>query len=305
MDRRRFLTSMATGGLALVSIPSLAAGNKENKITILHTNDTHSHIDPFPDNHKRYPGKGGVNRRKALVDRIRAEEENVLLLDAGDIFQGTPYFNMHGGELEFRVMSAMGYDAATMGNHDFDAGIEGFEKMLPYAEFPFLTTNYNFDDTVLKGKTKAYKVFQKGGLKVGVFGVGVELNGLVSKELYKETRYLDPVEKANHYATILKHEEGCDLVICLSHLGFKPRHNKMCDPVLAKETENIHLIIGGHSHTFLEKPEMMKNKVGKQVLVNQVGWAGLILGRVDFYFDKNGDPDLWASNVISTQYNIV
>ncbi|MCB9224000.1 MAG: metallophosphatase [Crocinitomicaceae bacterium] len=303
MDRRRFVRTFATGSLALASLPSFASG-KENKITILHTNDTHSHIDPFPLDDKKYPGQGGVNRRKALIDRIRKEEDHVLLLDAGDIFQGTPYFNMHHGELEFKVMTAMGYDAATMGNHDFDAGIEGFEKMLPHANFPFLCANYDFKDTILKDKTLAFKVFNKGGMKIGVFGVGVELNGLVSKELYKETNYLDPIEKANYYANHLKNEEKCDLVICLSHLGYVPRHNKMCDPVLAENTENIHLIIGGHSHTFLDEPQMYKNKAGKQVLINQVGWAGLILGRIDFYFNTNGDPDLWASNVINTNYNI-
>ncbi|MBD3635821.1 MAG: metallophosphoesterase [Crocinitomicaceae bacterium] len=304
MDRRRFITKMATGGVALVALPSIAAGNKENKLTILHTNDTHSHIDPFPANHKRYPGQGGVNRRKALIDQIRKEEEQVLLLDAGDIFQGTPYFNMHGGELEFKVMSAMKYDAATMGNHDFDAGLDGFVNMLPHAEFPFLCTNYDFDNTVAKGRTQPYKIFNKGPLRIGVFGVGVELEGLVSKELYKDTVYLNPVEQANHYATILKNDEKCDLVICLSHLGFKKRHNDMCDPIFATETENIDLIIGGHSHTFMDKPEMHKNKAGKSVLINQVGWAGLILGRIDFYFDAKGNPDVWASNVLSTNYEI-
>jgi 5'-nucleotidase len=304
MERRRFLTSMATGSLALMSLPSLAAGNKENKLTILHTNDTHSHIDPFPIGHKKYSGKGGVNRRKALIDRIRKEEEHVLLLDAGDIFQGTPYFNMHGGELEFKVMSAMGYDAATMGNHDFDAGIDGFERMLPHAQFPFLCSNYDFSNTVLKDKTSTSQVFKKGPLKIGVFGIGVELDGLVSKELFGDTVYQDPIAKASEQARVLKHDNGCDLVVCLSHLGYKTRHNDMCDPVLAENSENIDLIIGGHSHTFLDKPVMKKNKAGKSVLINQVGWAGLILGRIDFYFDTKGNPDVWASNTLSTTYDI-
>ncbi|MEX1003229.1 MAG: metallophosphatase [Crocinitomicaceae bacterium] len=305
MDRRVFITKIATGGVVLAALPSIAAGNKENKLTILHTNDTHSHIDPFPADHKRHANQGGVNRRKAVIDQIRKEEDQVLLLDAGDIFQGTPYFNMHGGELEFKVMSAMQYDAATMGNHDFDAGLEGFHKVLPHANFPFLCTNYDFKDTLLKDKTQAYKVFKKGKLKIGVFGVGVELNGLVSKELYQDTVYLDPVERANHHARLLKQDEKCDLVICLSHLGYTPRMNKMCDKVLAEETSNIDLIIGGHSHTFMKKPEMCKNKDGKSVLINQVGWAGLILGRIDFYFDTKGNPEVWASNVLSTQYEIV
>ena len=304
MDRRRFLTQMATGGVALAALPSIAAGNKENKITILHTNDTHSRIDPFPENHKRHAGKGGVNRRKALIDQIREDEEHVLLLDAGDIFQGTPYFNMYGGELELKLMSEMGYDAATMGNHDFDAGLDGFVKAHPHADFPFLCTNYDFDNTVLKGKTQPFKTFEKGGLKIGVFGVGVELEGLVSKNLYGDTVYLDPIEKANYWAAYLKNEEKCNMVICLSHLGYKARLNNMDDKVLAKETENIELIIGGHSHTFLDKPDMRKNKAGKSVLINQVGWAGIILGRIDFYFDKKGNPDVWASAHLNTNYDI-
>lgn len=305
MERRRFIRSLATGSLALATIPSFAAGNKENKLTILHTNDTHSHIDPFPENHKKHPNQGGVNRRKALIDLIRSEEPQVLLLDAGDIFQGTPYFNIHKGELELKVMSLMGYDAATMGNHDFDAGLDGFAKAFPHANFPFLCGNYDFSNTQLKDFTQPYKTFDKGSVKVGVFGIGVELDGLVFKEYYGDTVYLDPIEKANEIAAHLRLEEKCDLVICLSHLGYFARLNRTCDTVLAAETENIDLIIGGHSHTFLKEPEMHKNKVGKSVLINQVGWAGLILGRIDFYFDKKGKPDVWASNHISTNYEIV
>ena len=304
MDRRKFLTSIATGSLAIASLSSFKNKQKGHKITILHTNDTHSHIDPFPENHKKYPNKGGVNRRKSLIDIIRTEEKEVLLLDSGDIFQGTPYFNVHGGELEFKVMSSMGYDAATMGNHDFDGGIDGFIKAMPHASFPFICSNYDFSDTDLQGKTIPYKMFQKGAIRVGVFGLGVELDGLVPKDLYKDTQYLNPVEKANHYAAILKNEYECNLVICLSHLGHYSRLNEMCDKELAAETENIDLIIGAHTHTFMDKPEMHKNRVGKSVLINQVGWAGLFLGRVDFYFDNKGNPELWASNFMSTQYEI-
>lgn len=304
MERRKFLRNISTGSLALFSLSSFKAVDDRKKVTILHTNDTHSHIDPFPVNHSKYPNLGGAGRRKHLIDLIREEEKQVMLLDAGDIFQGTPYFNMHGGELEFKLMSEMQYDAATMGNHDFDAGIEGFEKMLPFAKFPFLCSNYDFSNTILNGKTERYKVFKKGGVKVGVFGIGVELEGLVTPQLYKETQYLDPIVNAQRTADLLKNDLGCNLVICLSHLGYKPKLNKMCDPVLAKETDNIDLIIGGHTHTFLEQAEMHKNKQGKAVLINQVGWAGLILGRVDFYFDKDGNPDLWASNTLNTNYSV-
>jgi 5'-nucleotidase len=302
MKRRRFIRNMVTGSAALWTLTSATQlAKSRRKLTILHTNDTHSHIDPFPENHRKYAGKGGVERRLRLIQLIREAEKNVLLLDAGDIFQGTPYFNIHGGELEFRLMSKMGYDAATMGNHDFDAGIEGFEKMLPHANFPFICSNYDFKNTILNNKTKRHHIFVKEDIKIGVFGLGVELDGLVSPELYKETRYLDPIIHAQHQADSLK-EAGCQLVICLSHLGYKARRNKMCDPVLAESTTGIDLIIGGHSHTFMDQVEMHKNKKGKPVLINQVGWAGLVLGRIDFYFKDNGEADLFSSIPLNTNY---
>jgi len=311
MDRRQFLYSIGGGVVVTTTISSQFKDQKTfgksrhaNKVTILHTNDTHSHIDSFPANHKKYPSKGGVNKRKSLVDSIRKSEKNVLLLDAGDIFQGTPYFNLYGGELELKVMSAIGYDAATIGNHDFDGSIDGFNKALPHANFPFICSNYDFSNTVLNGKTHPYRIFRKGHITIGVFGIGVELDGLVSKEMYKETQYQDPIKQAQKHADILKNELNCNLVICLSHLGCFAKQNDMCDTVLAKETSNIDLIIGGHTHTFLDKPEMHKNKNGKAVLINQVGWAGIMLGRIDFYFDHKGNPDLWASINMPTNLEI-
>ena len=300
MERRRFIKNIGIGSAGLISLTSGKWGDARKKVTILHTNDTHSHIDPFPLNHSKYPGQGGVERRKQLIDLIREEEKNVLLLDAGDIFQGTPFFNVHGGEIELKLMSAMGYDAATMGNHDFDGGMEGFLKALPHANFPFLCANYDFSQTVLAGQTKPYQIFKKSGIKIGVFGLGVELDGLVSRELYKETRYLDPIQTAQNWASFLRHEEGCQLVICLSHLGYEPRLNAACDKVLATETSEIDLIIGGHSHTFMERAEIWKNKDGKPALINQVGWAGLMLGRVDFEFNSKNELDSFSmSNQIA------
>lgn len=304
MERRGFLRSITTGGIAAFALSSAGWVDNRKKVTILHTNDTHSHIDPFPENHSKYPGLGGAGRRKKLIDLIREDEREVLLLDAGDIFQGTPFFNIHGGELEFKLMSEMGYDAATMGNHDFDAGIGGFDRMLPHANFPFLCGNYDFSDTILNNKTKPYQIFKKNGLKIGVFGIGVELEGLVSPELFKATQYLDPIVNAQKIADELKNDHKCNMVICLSHLGYKSKLNKMCDPFLAAETTNIDLIIGGHTHTFLKQAEMHKNKADKAVLINQVGWAGLVLGRIDLYFDKRGNPDLYTSNVLNTNYSI-
>lgn len=257
------------------------------KLIVLHTNDLHSRIEPFPMNGGPNQGLGGISRRAALIEQIRATEEHVLLIDAGDIFQGTPYFNFFGGELEFKLMSQMGYDAATIGNHDFDAGIDGLEKQLPHANFPFIISNYDFKDTILDGRTKAYKIVKKGKLRIGMIGLGIELEGLVPKTLYKETRYLNPVDMANHYATVLKKEEKCDLVICLSHLGYKYRSNKVSDVSLAGQSRHIDLIIGGHTHTLLKQPERVLNLDGEPVLINQVGWGGMHLGCIELLFERN------------------
>jgi len=289
-NRREFLRVIA-GSAALAGFSSfpldLLAGHEYEKITILHTNDVHSHIDPFPMNDPKYAGLGGVARRSALIKQIRGKEKNVLLFDAGDVFQGTPYFNMYGGEIELKMMSEMGYDACTMGNHDFDNGMEGFLKQLPLANFPFLCSNYDFTDTPLQEKTQTTKIFEKGGIKTGVFGLGIELQGLVDKKLYGNTRYMDPLSKANYYAHHLKKEMKCDLVICLSHLGYKYGDMKISDEILAKQSRYIDLVIGGHTHTFLDEPSRYKNQEGKEVLVAQTGWAGIKLGRIDYYFEKN------------------
>jgi 5'-nucleotidase len=289
-SRRSFLKKSLIGGagiFALNAIPTdVFAKNDLVKITLLHTNDVHSHIDPFPDNDPKYPGLGGAVRRAALIKKIRTEEKNVLLLDAGDIFQGTPYFNMYGGELEFKLMSMMGYDASTIGNHDFDNGIDGLVKQLPHANFPFINCNYDFSDTAMNGKTLPYKVFIKDEIKIGVFGIGIELDGLVDKRMYGKTIYLNPAEKAAQVSHRLKFEEKCDLIICLSHLGFTSKAGKINDVDLAKQSKNIDLIIGAHTHTFLDTPLEYENSDQKKVLVAQVGWAGIRLGRIDYIFEK-------------------
>ena len=297
MDRKKFLKTIGGGTLALTLAPNLLLAenfkfleqNSDYKLTILHTNDQHSRIEPFDSSYSRNPNQGGFARRAALIQKIREEEKNVLLLDSGDTFQGTPYFNFFGGELEFKLMSMMGYDASTMGNHDFDNGLEGFKKVLPNAKFPFICSNYDFKNTILDGQTLPYKVFNKNGIKVGIFGVGIELAGLVGKKSYGETVWQNPIEIAQHYATFLRNEKKCDLVICLSHIGYDYKDNprKISDKILASQTDGIDLILGGHTHTFLPEPQTFVNKSGKNVMVNQVGWAGLLLGKINFYFDKN------------------
>ncbi|QAR30575.1 twin-arginine translocation signal domain-containing protein [Ornithobacterium rhinotracheale] len=286
LSRRKFLatTSAATALALLPSIPAWAKSNTK-KITILHTNDQHSRIEPFETSENpKYSNKGGFARRAALIDKIRKEEPNVLLLDAGDIFQGTPYFNFFGGELEFKLMSKMSYEASTMGNHDFDNGLAGFDKQLKHANFDFICSNYDFTNTILDGKTKKYKIIDKGGIKIGIFGLGIDPVGLISKENYLETKYLDPIEISQEMTRTLK-DKKCDMIICLSHIGYKYDTPKISDCELAAKTQDIDLIIGGHTHTFLPHPTEILNKAGKPTIVNQVGWAGLYLGRLDFYFD--------------------
>lgn len=302
MKRRDFIQKTAAS-TALIGLGfSLESFNSPDikKLTILHTNDVHSHIDPFPATDPRNPNMGGVARRAALIENIRKENSNVLLLDAGDIFQGTPYFNYYGGELEFKLMSMMKYDASTIGNHDFDNGIDGLFAQLPHASFDFISSNYDFKNTVMNGLVHPYKIFIKEGIKVGVFGLGIELDGLVDKKGYKETIYNDPVEVAQDMTRLLKKEQQCDLIICLSHLGYKYKDEpeKISDIKLATLTKDIDLIIGGHTHTFLDKPTVVKNLVGNQVLVNQVGCYGINLGKIDFYFDANKSKKHEARSIV-------
>lgn len=294
MKRRNFIknTAATTALIGLSGLPLASCNqNLTKRITILHTNDVHSHIEPFSSSHPDYPNLGGLARRATLIEQIRKENINTLLLDAGDIFQGTPYFNYFGGEVEFKMMSKLKYDAATVGNHDFDNGTKGLNKQLPHAKFDFIISNYDFKNTVLDGKTMAYKVYNKNGIKIGVFGLGIQLDGLVDPNNFKETKYLDPVEIAQEMSNKLKNEFHCDLIICLSHLGYYYKRNpkNISDLNLAKQTKNIDLIIGGHTHTFLPKPTIVKNIDNENMLINQVGKWGIYLGRIDFYFDSKNN----------------
>ena len=299
MNRKTFIKNSIYGSAAVGFALNNFSCSSHKNITILHTNDVHSHVEPFSKDHSEFPNKGGFERRATLISEIRRQNPNTLLFDAGDIFQGTPYFNFYGGEIEFKLMSMLGYDAVTIGNHDFDNGIDGLDKQLPNAKFDIISSNYDFKNTILESKISNYKIYNKSGIKIGVFGLGIELEGLVSKDLYKETKYLDPIDIANDTAKKLKETENCDLVICLSHLGYKYEKfpNKVSDLNLAKSTKNIDLIIGGHTHTFMNKPVVVKNNVENDVLINQVGCFGLYLGRIDFSFD-NDNNKIFNSNLL-------
>lgn len=292
MKRRIFLRniSLAGAGLYAVGLPNSLFGTDKSqitKLTILHTNDVHSRLDPFPMDGTKLQGQGGAARRAALISKIRDTEPNVILLDSGDILQGTPYFNLYKGKPEFETMDMMGYDASTIGNHDFDAGYDRLADLIETASFPLLNANYNLDHSPLQRKVQPYKIMQKAGVKIGIFGLGIELDGLVPKGSYGDIQYLDPIAVGNRTAAFLKNEKKCDLIICLSHLGYKYNNPKISDILLAQNSKDIDLILGGHTHTFLDKPDLQKNLQAETVLINQTGWAGLRLGRIDLIFEKN------------------
>jgi 5'-nucleotidase len=290
MNRRSFIRNSAIAGTTLAAMGTGSAlwlkNNGGIKLTILHTNDVHSRIDPFPSTDAKFPNMGGFARRAAMIKQIRQKEENVLLFDSGDIFQGTPYFNYYGGELEFKLMSEMGYDAATLGNHDFDNGIDGLVRQLPHANFPFINANYDVSNSELAPHIRPFKLFDIDGIRIGVFGLGIELNGLVHPRLYPNVQYQDPIQKANEIADHLKHDMECDLIICLSHLGYEYSTDKVSDKVIASRCRNIDFILGGHTHTFLDSPDIIYDVESKPVMVCQTGWAGVRLGRIDLYIDR-------------------
>lgn len=289
-NRRNFLKQTLIGGgaLSLGLIPeNLFASGELIKLSVLHTNDMHCHLEPFPKTDAEYPGEGGMVRIATMVNKFRKENPNLLLLDAGDMFQGTPYFNYYKGELVVEVMSKMRYDAGTIGNHEFDNGLSDILSAINVATFPLISSNYDFSDTILAGHVKTHEILKKDGIKIGIYGLGIELNGLVTKANYEKTKYLDPLQVALKMEELLKKEHKCDLVICLSHLGFSYKSDKISDSTLAPQTRYTDLIVGGHTHTFLKKPIEITNSVGKPVVVNQAGWAALELGKIDFVFDHD------------------
>ena len=301
MKRRHFLKKIKFSSIYGLTLPYFINDdyfdNGLKKITILHTNDVHSHIDPFPKNDPLNPSGGGVIARANLINLVKKDNPHTLVLDAGDVFQGTPYFNFFGGELELKLMSKMGYNASTLGNHEFDNGMEKLSKVLKHANFSFLNSNYTLKNTPLENKIKSHEIFNINGIKIGVFGLGIELEGLVEKKLYKGIKYLNPIEISKDISNDLKYNHNCDLIICLSHLGFSYSKDKniMCDLILAKQTKNIDLIIGGHTHTFLDEPVKVKNLENKDVIINQVGCFGINLGKIDFYFSENNKHQVGMS----------
>ena len=270
--------------LLLISTVSVFAQQKM-KLVILHTNDTHSQIEPTEKSTLRTSDMGGYARRMGVINQIREKEKNVLLVDAGDFSQGTPYFNFFNGRVEIEGMNRMKYDAGTLGNHEFDNGMDTLAVILKNAKFPEVNSNYKLENTPLKGMIKPYIVLVKNGLRIGILGLGVNPKSLIFEKNYKGLEYIDPVLKANEISTLLKKKEKCDVIICLSHLGADTAKMEVNDFEIAHKTRYIDVIIGGHSHSMITNTNE-KNAVGKPVVIAQMGKSGLFLGRVDLEMEK-------------------
>lgn len=307
LSRRQFIGATLAGGAALALSPqSVWSANAdapstansfasllepkagETLITILHTNDQHSQIDPLPAN-DRYAGRGGVARRATLVKRIRKENPNTLVVDAGDSFQGTPYFNLYKGEVEYKAMSAIGYDVVTLGNHDFDNGIEALADAMKFATFDFVSANYDVRGTAIEKRVKPYVVRVMGGVRVGVFGLGIKLEGLNPPESFKGLKYYDPVKVARGAVRALREVERCAMVVCVSHLGYypKPQGDDIGDSQVVEQVDGIDFIASGHTHTFMKQPVLARQPSGRDTVIFQVGKSGIYLGRVDFTVREN------------------
>jgi 5'-nucleotidase len=261
----------------LVSINTMA----ETPLVILHTNDTHSQLEPYTADDKRNADKAGILRREALYRDIRSKDKNVLIFDAGDFVQGTPYFNLFKGEAEVKLMNYLKLDCITLGNHEFDNGIEFLDKIIKKAKFPVVCSNYDMSAVSLGKRVKRWLIINKYGLKIGIVSANISPFGLISPSNFKGIKYLEPLETAEKYAFMLKNEKKCDLVICISHLGLEYEDYRPSDLNLAKSTRSIDVIIGGHTHTFMSKPLIVKNIDNKDVIINQVGKGGIYAGKLD------------------------
>ena len=288
MKRRQFIQTLGVLGCT----PALARMDwlfpKDSTIHLFHTNDTHSRIDPFPMSDKRNGGKAGVARRATLFKKFREQYAHTLFLDAGDTFQGTPYFNYYEGKLEYRLMSELGYDVVTLGNHDFDSGVDKLLAAMEEARFEFVVANYEITNPLLRARVNPYRVVEKAGVRAGIFGLSVTFKGLVTADNHKGVTYQDPVATAHRTATHLRTAEKCQVVICLSHLGIDGASGEAGDIHVANQVSGIDVIIGGHSHTFMDSPLMVTGPDGWQTLIHQVGFAGLRVGHVMLSLDRAG-----------------
>ncbi|WP_018109446.1 bifunctional metallophosphatase/5'-nucleotidase [Bacteroides propionicifaciens] len=286
---RKYNLHIALVALFLLTNLFGSALAQQKELYIYHSNDTHSRIEPIDVNSAdKFAGLGGYVRRATCIDSLRIVNPSMLLFDCGDFSQGTPYYNMYKGEVEVLLMNEMQYDAATIGNHEFDFGLENMARLFELAKFPIVCANYDFRGTVLEALVKPYIVIEREGLKIGVFGLSPRIEGLVQASNCEGVSYLSPADSANKIAKKLKEELNCDYVICLSHLGLSPSAlNQDSDQVLVRSTSNIDLVLGGHSHTFMNDPEIVLNKEGKSVPISQMGKNGVYLGMFKVTFEPN------------------
>ena len=261
-----------------------ALAPRKNTWSILHTNDFHSRFLPFAATHKRHANQGGIARLTQLVSELRQQHEHVTLFDSGDVFQGTPYFNVFKGHPELQWMQRMEYDATTLGNHDFDMGVEHVFSLRKQYNTPTLLINYTYEKDSDLGVIQPYKIIEKGPIRIGVTGVSIDLVGLQGETNRGSFAYFDPVEKLQEQVNFLRKNKNCNAVVVLSHLGYQYSSEKIDDIKLAQRTEGIDVILGGHTHTFLDEPTVVKNRAGKKVVINQAGWAGLKLGHLQFEY---------------------
>ena len=270
--------------LIIISTFQLAA-EKKIKLVILHTNDTHSQVEPTEKSNLKTADMGGYARRMGVIEKIRSEEKNVLLFDAGDFSQGTPYFNFFNGRVEIDALNRMQYDAGTLGNHEFDNGIDTLAVILQKARFRIISSNYEVDNTPIKNQIQPYLILKKFGLKIGIMALNVDPKSLIIESNYRGLVYRDPIEKAQELSAFLKNKKKCDLVICLSHLGSDSTSVDVNDFTVAHQTKHIDIILGGHSHSLLENVKT-NNANGKKVIISQMGKSGLYLGRIDLELKK-------------------
>lgn len=258
----------------------------QRKLMILHTNDTHSCIMPLNTSltDTMLAGRGGFLRRVAMIKEERKKHPDLLLFDSGDFSQGSPYYTLFKGDVEIGLMNEMGYDASTVGNHEFDFGLENMARIFKKAKFPILCANYDFTGTPLEGIVKPYTIIKRNGVKIGIFGIDPEMDGLVIHKNYEGVKYLDPVSSAEKIASLLKNKLKCDVVICISHLGWGLKG--MDDQRMIAGSRNIDLVLGGHSHTYFETLKYAKNLDGKEIPVDQNGKNAVFVGRLILNFDK-------------------
>ena len=285
MNRRIFLKNSAVllaSGFLMRYAHALSP--RKNTWSILHTNDFHSRFLPFAATHKRHANQGGIARLTQLVSELRQQHEHVTLFDSGDVFHGTPYFNVFKGHPELQWMQRMEYDATTLGNHDFDMGVEHVFSLRKQYNTPTLLINYTYEKDSDLGVIQPYKIIEKGPIRIGVTGVSIDLVGLQGETNRGSFAYFDPVEKLQEQVNFLRRNKNCNAVVVLSHLGYQYSSEKIDDIKLAQRTEGIDVILGGHTHTFLDEPTVVKNRAGKKVVINQAGWAGLKLGHLQFEY---------------------